>query len=227
MSLIVDEQNELHEVSVQKEEKYPYAVRLSARIVSVIFHPLFIPFYLSLFIIRIQPWIFGGLDNWNRVLLLIHVFVMYTLFPAVTVGLLKALGFIGSIQLRTRKDRIIPYIACGIFYFWAWYVSRNLPEYPKEIVSFRFAIFLASSLGLFVNIYMKVSMHAIAMGLATAFLVGFALQYGLSFGLFIAVSLFLTGLVCSARLVLSNHTQGEIYMGLFLGILSQMIGFWM
>ena len=78
---------------------------------------------------------------------------MYSFFPLVTVLLAKGLGFLDSIYLKTQKERIIPYIACGVYYFWMAYVLRNQPEFSKEVVQLSMAIFIASSLGLLVNIY--------------------------------------------------------------------------
>ena len=90
---------------------------------------------------------------------------MYTFFPLVSVLLMKALKFISSIQLKTQRDRIIPYVVCMIYYWWMWYVLHNQPQYPNEFVQLSLAIFLASIGGLIANISMKVSMHAIAAGI--------------------------------------------------------------
>ena len=46
-------------------------------------------------------------------------------FPLISVLLLRAVGFIDSLFLRTQKDRIIPYIASGIFFFWAYTVFKQ------------------------------------------------------------------------------------------------------
>ena len=63
---------------------------------------------------------------------ILRFFIMYSFFPLVTVLLAKGLGFLDSIYLKTQKDRIIPYIACGIYYFWMCYVLRNQPNFPKR-----------------------------------------------------------------------------------------------
>src|SRR5260370_2922369 len=94
---------------------------------------------------------------------------MYIMFLLVSVLLMKALGFISSIHLKTQRDRIIPYIVCMIYYWWMWYVLHNQPEFPKQCVILSFAIFLASIGGLMANINMKVSMHAIAAGVMASF----------------------------------------------------------
>jgi len=74
-----------------------------------------------------------------------------------------------------------------------------------------------------VNIYMKVSMHAISMGVMLTCVITLGLA-STGFGIYIGVALLIAGLVCTARLIASNHTQREVYTGLIIGILSQIIG---
>jgi hypothetical protein len=157
---------------------------------------------------------------------MIQAFVMFTFFPVVTVLLLKALNFINTVYLNTQKDRIIPLIACGIWYFWIWYVWHNLPDYPAAAVQFALAIFIASSIGLIANIYMKVSLHAISMGVMITLILLLAFTQEISFGIYTSMALFITGLVCTARFIVSDHTQKEVYIGLFVGIISQLLAGW-
>ncbi len=220
--LVVDRTNQLKELNENDLSKGP-VVRLAAKGVSYIFHPIFIPFYIVLFLLYVHPAVFAGFSSWRKTLVLLQAVGMYGLFPLITVLLLKALNFIDSIFLRTQKDRIIPYIACGIWYFWLWYVWKNLPDYPKEVVILSLAIFLASVAGLMANIYMKISMHAIAMGVLLSFIVMLGLIQSASLGLFISLAFFVTGLVCTARLLVSDHNQKEVYAGLFAGFLSLII----
>jgi hypothetical protein len=148
---------------------------------------------------------------------------MFTFFPLVTVLLLKALKFINTIYLHTQKDRIIPFVACGIWYFWIWYVWRNLPDYPREAVIFPMAIWIAASLGLLANIYFKISLHAMSMGVMLSFLFYLAFSGWNDMGLYLSIAILIAGSVTTARLLISDHTQKEIYLGLFLGVFSQLI----
>lgn len=206
-------------------ENFPTVLRYGARVVSLLLHPLFIPVYLIWFLLH-HTALFPGFSAAGKNALLIRFFVMYSLFPGVTVALAKALGFVGSITLKTQKDRIIPYVACGVYYFWMWYVLRNQPQYPKEIVAFSLAIFIASSGGLIINSYLKISMHAIAVGVMLAFMYGISLRSSGSLGLYLSIALLVTGLVCTARLVNNDHRPAEIYLGLALGVVSQVVAFW-
>ena len=223
--LIVDSDEGLQEFRETDSPKKHPAFRLTAKIISYIFHPVFVPVYLVLFLLYIHPAVFAGFTGLEKKLVLIQAFLMYGFFPIVSVLLLKALKFIDSVYLITQRDRIIPYIACGIWYFWIWYVWRSLPDpaYPREAVIFAMAIFLASSIGLMANIYMKISMHAIAMGVMLSFMMFLALTQAVSFSVYISVAFFIAGLVCTSRFIVSDHSQKEIYGGLLAGLAALLI----
>jgi hypothetical protein len=85
------------------------------------------------------------------------------------------------------------------------------------------AIFLASAIGLMANIYMKISMHALAMGVAISFMLLLAFTQSASSGLYISVVLLISGLVCSSRFIASDHSQKEVYGGLLGGIIALVI----
>ena len=203
------------------DESQPLAARMLAHFFSYVFHPVFIPVYICWFLLWQHPYIFSGIGAADKIMLLIRFAVMYILFPMVTIALLKGLGFIESIQLKTQKDRIIPYIACGVYYFWMWYVFRNQPQIPDELVKLSFAIFIASSAGLMANIYMKISMHGIGAGVMLAFIMLLGLTQTVNLNVYIAIALLIAGVVCTSRLIVSDHSQKEVYGGLLLGIVCQ------
>lgn len=216
--LVVNKTEGLHEVEVS-QQRNPF-LQAAATLLSYIFHPVFVPVYVMIFLLFIQPFLFVGFEYRQKMLILVQSFLMFTFFPLVSVALLKALKFISSIKLKDRKDRIIPFIICNIWYFWLWYVWRNLPQMPREAVVFAMSVFLASSIGLLFNIYMKISMHGIAIGTAIAFLIGLSFQYDISFGLYLSVAILIGGAVCTSRLILNDHHPAEIYWGLATGVMA-------
>ena len=210
---------------LDKEDDFHPVIKWAARIISVVFHPLFIPVYLILFYIHISP-AAPFLDSWQKLRLSLSATIMYTVFPLVTILLAKALGFVKSIFLRSQKDRIIPYISCGLYYFWMWYVLRNQPEFPRELVLLSFAIFVASSGGLIANSFFKISMHSIAAGVMCTFIYLLAVRTDANYGFYISLALLFSGLVCTCRLINSDHDQREVYAGFFLGMVAQLFAYW-
>jgi hypothetical protein len=195
-------------------------------VISYIFHPLFVPVYIIWFLLSTQPYMFARFTPYEKTIALLRFFVIYSFFPLITVLLAKGLGFLKSIQLKTQKERIIPYIASNIYYFWMCYVLRQQPEFPKEAVILSMAIFIASSAGLMANIYMKVSMHTMGMGILIAFVAMLALSQANNYTLYFSIALLITGLVSTSRMIVSDHTPAEIYTGLLIGILSLVVAIW-
>lgn len=224
--LAIGNENQLQEFREPGFPPQPAGIRLAAKIISYIFHPVFVPVYVAWFLINIQPYLFVSFTEWRKTTTMIQFLVIYAFFPLVTTFLLKKLDFIHSIYLKSQKDRIIPYIVCMIYYFWVWYVLYKQPEYPSAMVQFALAVFIASIGGLMANIYMKISMHAISMGIIVTFIMLLAFSQERNFGIYIAAVLIIAGLVCTARFIVSDHTQKEVYGGLLVGIVSQLIANW-
>lgn len=189
--------------------------------ISVILHPIFIPMYVVIFLLYIHPDAFTGFSDYDKMTTLRIVGVNVVFFPLLTVLLLKAVKFIDSVQMHTRKDRIIPLIACGIFFFWAFTVFKEQHRYPAELVRFFLGIFLASSVGLLANIYFKISLHGLAMGGWLGFFVMLLIKGSLFMAWPLALVIMLTGLVATARLLVASHQPKDIYLGILFGIISQ------
>jgi hypothetical protein len=118
-------------LSNYSESRYPVAVRISAHLFSYIFHPLFIPAIATWYLAFIQQGYFTGIAPREKLFIVIRVAYNTIFYPALTVLLLKSLGFIDSILLKTQRERIIPYVAANIFYFWMYLVFRNQPDVPS------------------------------------------------------------------------------------------------
>ena len=213
-----------NEATQFNKSKYSVALQIPAQLFSYIFHPLFIPVIATWYLAFIHQGYFTGIAPHDKLLITLRVAVNTILFPGVTVLLLKAVGFIKSIFLKTQRERIIPYVAANLFYFWMYLVFRSQPEVPEVLTSFIFGVFLSSSAGLLANTYFKISMHALAMGALSGLLL-IIIFSGPPYGVFLAaMSVFLlTGFVSTSRLIVSDHQPFDIYSGIFLGILCQFI----
>lgn len=200
-------------------------LRFLAKVVSYILHPLFIPTYIFLLLMLLVPYEFAGITPWQLKLRLFSVFWLTAFFPAFAVFLLWRLKFSESIFLRTQKERIIPYIITMFFYWWMHYLSRNFSDQPAVLKFFYTGIFMATSAGLILNNYYKISLHGMGAGGASMAVILFAFFYHQPMGLVIVGALLLTGIVATSRLLISDHSQKEVYMGLLVGALCQVVAY--
>ncbi len=214
------------ELALNTTGEQPAILKVFGKTVSYILHPLFIPLYVFIWLEWRFPIHFDDISAEGLTLKTVSVFLNTAFFPAFSVFLLWRLKFIDSIFLRTQKDRIIPYIITMIFYWWLWYLSRTFTDQPDVLKFFYFGIFLNTVFGLVINNFIKISMHSMAAGALLALAVITMGRYETFLGGDIIIITILAGLVCTSRLLLNQHSVFEIYAGLFVGVLCQLLGYW-
>jgi hypothetical protein len=203
----------------------PKIVQYIAHLLSYVLHPLFIPTYFFLYLMQVLPFEFVGITDWQLKMRLFSVAWLTAFFPAFAVFLLWRLKLSDSIFLRTQKERIIPYVITMFFYWWMYYLSRNFTDQPIALKFFYLGIFVASAIGMTVNNFMKVSLHAMGIaGLATAIIL-VSVFYPVNNAIWVLLAVLITALVISARLVVSDHSKKELIVGLFIGVGTQVAAY--
>lgn len=211
-----------------------------AWVVSVIFHPLLIPTYMLVLLLMLNPYLFGvsSLSDPNSRLLLLLVF-LYTFFiPSISVGVMYMLGMVGSVSMPDRQDRIGPYLITGMLYLWVYYNFSQNGTLPPAYTSFMLGSVIALFVAFFINIFSKISAHAVGMGglLAMVVISMWLYSYGFfaveirhlgmvefsTLGLLLVVIL-ASGLVGTARLFLKAHQPVDVYGGYLVGFITQFI----
>jgi len=207
------------------ENSQPKVVKYIAHLLSYVLHPLFIPTYFFLFLMQVLPFEFVGITEWQLKMRLFSVAWLTAFFPAFAVFLLWRLKLSDSIFLRTQKERIIPYVITMFFYWWMYYLSRNFTDQPIALKFFYLGIFVASAIGMTVNNFMKVSLHAMGIAGLTTAVILVSVFYPVNNAVWVLLAVLLTALVISARLVVSDHTKKELIVGLFIGVFTQVAAY--
>jgi hypothetical protein len=207
------------------ENTQPKVVKYVAHLLSYVLHPLFIPTYFFLFLMQVLPFEFVGISEWQLKMRLFSVAWLTAFFPAFAVFLLWRLKLSDSIFLRTQKERIIPYVITMFFYWWMYYLSRNFTDQPIALKFFYLGIFVASAIGMTVNNFMKVSLHAMGIAGLTTSVILVSVFYPVNNAVWVLLAILLTALVISARLVVSDHTKKELIVGLLIGVVTQVAAY--
>lgn len=209
-------------------EQYPEGknplLKVFSYILSGLFHPLVITMYAFLFINILNPYQFIHLTKTGILQLGVTLATNTLVFPLVTVIIMSRLGFISSLEMKDRQERIIPYIGMSLFYFWTYLVVKQLgvgTYFTHVMLGISLSVFAA----FFFNLFYKVSIHSIAMG----GFVGIALSltvistYNLLTPLLLVIVF--AGAVGSARMYLGSHNAVQVYSGYMIGLLAQLISF--
>jgi hypothetical protein len=201
------------------------ALNYAAQVFSYLIHPLYLPLAVTCLVLYQHPIFVLVADAQTRFSICAMVFVNTVLIPAVFALLLWRLKFVSNLYLHTQKERIVPLVAGIVFYFWAYYVGRNLEAIPDPVKQWLLGVFLGASAALFMNIFFKISLHCIAIGGAATFMG--ILSYTDAhwpnhwFSWFVLAA----GLVGTARLIKKAHQPAEVYAGYAVGTLCQ-LGAW-
>jgi hypothetical protein len=198
-----------------------------AKVISFLLHPLFVGVMMMFYITYMHPTIFIAVSEKGRFYKFLTFVVNNVMFPVLVVLLLKGLGFTKSVILDTQKERIIPYVASIIFFFNSYNTFRNQSDSPEILTDMCQGIFLSVCLALVLNNFSKISMHAIGIGgmFGLAMVIIFT---GQAYAIWpLTVVILLTGLVCTARLIVSDHTSEDLVLGLLIGIGTQIFAWWL
>lgn len=198
-------------------------------LVSLIGHPLFLPFYFLTSTLFLIPNYYGFPFAQKSLLLVFQTFIITILLPGVAILLMSKLGLIGSITMENRKERFIPIVVVLTFYLWYFINIRDLPFLLNNYRHYTLGVLIGLVLLLLITMFFKVSMHASSWTIMIfySFLVShqdfttyqFASQDLLHISkiypwFFMALGL----LIIFARFKMGAHSRKELLAGIVLGL---------
>lgn len=214
-------------------------LKFLAYLTSVVFHPLLMVTYMLLLLMWVNPYLFGipSVMAPQSMELLLRIFILSFFLPGFAIVMMRLLGFVQSVELKNQQERIAPYIVAGIFYIWLFYnLLKAGNVIPRVYTSFVLGATIALFLSFLINIFSKISAHAVGMGGMVGMVVitmlffshgTFHFNVGAShwevnmIGVLIA-TIVLAGIVGTARLLLSAHEPMDLYGGYLVGFSAQM-----
>lgn len=198
--------------------KNRYLVR-TAQCISLIFSPFYLP-VLAFVVLFFFSYL--NYTSWAYSLTVILTVYLFTvLLPELGIFVYRRLNGWTRRELSRRERRVVPYILSIASYaiLLGLMDYLRMPRFTLGIVAGALGIQIACAL---INPWVKVSTHAAASGgLAGALMaVSIMLQYDLT--PWLCLSILLSGVVCTARLILRQHTLAELGIGVVTGF---MVGF--
>ena len=186
------------------------------KVISYLFHPLFIPTYIILLLISQPYYIASQLPPLSKLMLFGIVAVMTVIIPLIFIAFMHRRKVIRTFFLESKEERIYPLLTIAVAYYITYYVLKGYP------VSALFSYYMLGStllaiLALIISFYSKISLHMIGLGGFLGLLIGMALNF--SFNLFwpLIVLVAASGITGYARIKTNSHKPSEIYTGFLMG----------
>lgn len=194
---------------------------IGARWLSSVFRPEFMPVvgFLALFM-----YTYLDLLPWQFKLAILSLIVLGTiLLPRWTIRFWRKSRGWELHLLRLRQNRYFPYLIYILYYAFTLHILNrfHLPFYMSGILV---VSLLIQGLCFFINLRWKISVHAAGAG----GVIGALAAYGILFSFnpigWMCVSILISGLVGSSRMILRQHDLWQVLAGTLLGVLCGFVG---
>tara|TARA_R110000737_G_scaffold54893_2_gene77587 strand:- start:665 stop:1270 length:606 start_codon:yes stop_codon:yes gene_type:complete len=201
-------------------------MKVISNFISYLLHPLFIPIGGTIAYFLITPK-YTPLEIQSASIL--PIFILTVIIPIVTYFILKNVGLVNSIFLETATERKYPlYIHASILLLILYKVIPN--NYVSELYFYFTGLLGATVACLLLLLFnFKTSLHAVGVSGLLMYLINLSIHFEINLIIAISIFILLTGAVLTARLYLKAHTRIELIIGVFIGLLSQLltVRFWL
>ena len=186
-----------------------------ASLVSFVFHPILIPFYAVIILLR-PSYLVNGIPFQGKIMLLTLVLLTVVLLPLFLIVIYRKMGWISSYYMPDKKERKLPLITMGFLQLVMAIMLQRL-----QISSVFHLFFLTASVLtvvlLLINNYWKISLHASAVSGLLGALSGIAVSLKVDFIVPVLAVVLIAGMVGYARLKLKTHDTSQVYVGYIVG----------
>ena len=188
--------------------------------ISFIFHPIIMPLLGVLFYFSKTPRFIPEPIMKAKVF---SITILTLILPILIYFLLKTIKNVESFYLETTRERIIPLVVnCAII---SLILYRVLPPTEIQELYYFFLGILCSTLACLILAILKfkASIHMIAAAGFFMFAIALSIHFKININGTIALMCVILGAIATSRLHLKAHTNIELIIGFFIGLLPQLI----
>jgi hypothetical protein len=192
-----------------------------AQVISVVFHPLWMPIATYLVILALDPFIYVHQSVFS---FLLFILIINTLAPGISVAIMVKRKMVTSLEIKNRKERLAPFILVLLYYILAYILIRVKGiQVPEEIMSLLSALIFSLLVAMLVSLRMKISVHLMAQGAIAGVLIALSIKHNLGLSAAVSLAVLIAALVAWARLKLEVHSLKEVYAGYLTGAIIQFV----
>jgi hypothetical protein len=198
-----------------------------ARIVSVVFHPLFMPTYLFSLLAWALPTLLEPIIPELQLKFLMFIFLVTAALPLLNVGIFKSFRTIRSFAMVERKERLLPFVFISAIYVAVTYLFHiharmNLND---NFLKFMVIIDMLVVVSTIATFFFKVSVHSVSAWGLIGILVPLNKITEVNSIFYPTLGVIvLAGVIMSARLKVGAHNSREVMLGAVLGLATGVTG---
>ncbi len=186
-----------------------------ATAISYIFHPLWMPLAGMAYMLWAGTYLSLVPFEAKRAIMLI-VALGTILLPVSILPFMYYQQLITHYTLPKRSERLVPLFLTTAFYLFSYIVLKRLGV-PGVLNNYLLAATICVLAASVIHLKWKISLHTIALGGLTGLISFFGYGYSLNIAIPLVGVILMSGLVGTARLVLEEHTQYQVYSGFLMG----------
>lgn len=190
-------------------------LKRAAEILSVVFHPIFIPLY-GLIIIYSSNTLHAFLPVQLKRMIFILVMANNVLMPMALATILYARGAIKTFNARDRNERVVLLTFSLVMYSLTAFLLLRM-QVPGLFRAFFISIAIVTFITLLLTFFSRISLHASGIGGLLMLVVFMAAMYHNTMVWQSVGVLLVGGAVLSSRIYLGDHSPTEVWTGLFAG----------
>lgn len=188
---------------------------ITARVVSIIFTPFYLPLVGIAMLLTFT--FLSGLPTKYKLLLAATVYLLTVFIPTVLIFLYRLVRGWSLQELGRKRNRIVPYaISITSYLLCIWLLDRVYVNH--EIISIIIAALIIQAVSIIVNFFWKISTHTAAIGGVTGALVAYGFLFEFNPVGWLCLAILVSGIVGSARIILRQHSLAQVMGGYFIGV---------
>ena len=189
----------------------------TAKIISVVFHPLLMTTYVFVGLVLGMPLKLNFSPELS--LKFISMVGVTTFFiPMTGILVLKVTRTISKLEMDDRRERFFPFLFITLFYIATTYLFYDRFRFPPVIINILIGVSSSLIVLTAITLYWKISAHAIAaagaVGIFLALLDGSESD---TMKWVLITFLLITGIVASSRLKLNAHSSSQVWVAILIG----------
>ena len=190
-------------------------MRLS-RFLSIIFHPIFMPFLTLYLSVLMLPNIL--ILNYQIKIVFLIAFFFTIFFPLLNIVFFIIIKKVKTLELKLLTERVLVLSCTAIWFIIGYILLKDILFYSPLLKKIYLGSLYIMILATIVSYRWKISLHMIGIGGSCGTFISLSLLYGNLINL-IVVTVLLSGALGYSRLKEKAHNSNQIYAGFMMGVI--------